>query len=218
LTVDPIFWQETILSKAEIPASPKGNPPFFLTVGTIEPRKNLLNVLKAWLLLKTPVNLIHVGRAGWKNQPIMDFIKKNGTSDSKDSTQTWVFPDGRKFRHYEGISVEQLCLLYQQALGLVYPSFYEGFGLPVLEALTQGCPVITSRDSAMSEIAQDAAGYCDPFDVSSIAAEMESFLVDRSGVENRIKQGRIQADQFRPDLFVQKLVQVWQEVSQRARI
>jgi glycosyltransferase involved in cell wall biosynthesis len=122
------------------PDGPSAEGDYVLAVGTLEPRKNLARIAQA-----VDGELRVVGARGW------------GGVDPPSNVR-WLgdVPD------------EELAGLYRGARCLVYASLYEGFGIPVAEALACGCPVVTSRASAMAEIAGDDAVYVDPFDVASI--------------------------------------------------
>jgi len=116
-----------------------------LAVGTLEPRKNLARIAAA-----VDGELRVVGARGW-----------GGIEPPRDVT--WLGE----------VSDDELARLYRGARCLVYASLYEGFGLPVAEALACGCPVVTSADSAMAEVAGDDAVYVDPYDVMSIREGIE---------------------------------------------
>ena len=122
---------------------------YVLAVGTLEPRKNLARVVEA--TARAGVELRLVGAAGW------------GDAGGAGKHVTWL---GR-------IDDEELAAAYRGARCLVFPSLYEGFGIPALEAMACGTPVVTSAGSAMAEVTGDAAVLVDPLDVASIAAGIE---------------------------------------------
>jgi glycosyltransferase involved in cell wall biosynthesis len=123
---------------------------YVLAVGTLEPRKNLARIAEA--TARVGVQLRLVGAAGW------------GDAGVGGSHVSWL---GR-------IDDEALAAAYRGARSLVFPSLYEGFGIPALEAMACGTPVVTSRGSAMAEVVGDAGILVDPLDVSSIAAGIEA--------------------------------------------
>jgi glycosyltransferase involved in cell wall biosynthesis len=127
------------------PDGPSAEGDYALAVGTLEPRKNLARVARA-----VDGELRVVGARGW-----------GGVDPPANVTWLGDVPD------------EELAALYRGARCLVYASLYEGFGIPVAEALACGCPVVTSAGSAMAEIAGDDAVYVDPLDVASIRAGVE---------------------------------------------
>ncbi len=125
---------------------------YVLNVGTIEPRKNLITLLKAFELFKqknrSDIQLIIIGGDGWNNKDFWNAYDKHS------------FKKDIKILGY--LKKEELRQFYTHALCMIYPSEYEGFGLPVLEALSCGCPVITTDNSSMPEVAGDAAFYFSP--------------------------------------------------------
>ena len=131
---------------------------FFLSVGTIEPRKNLLRLLAAFRRGRSEGHfdwpLVVVGASGWKNEKEREALHA-------------LCRDGRAI-YLKYVPDDTLHLLYSAASALVYPSIYEGFGLPVAEALASGCPVITSAGTAMEEFAAGRATLVNPLDEDSI--------------------------------------------------
>lgn len=132
---------------------------FILFVGTLEPKKNLSRILSAFRVLKTSYQfqpaLVIVGRKGWLYEPVIADIEQGGLAGQ-------VYVTGY-------VSDEDLLVLYNMARLLVFPSIYEGFGLPAIEAMACGCPVVTSNRGALLEVTADAALHCDPENVMSIA-------------------------------------------------
>jgi alpha-1,3-rhamnosyl/mannosyltransferase len=158
--------------------------PFIFHLGSLEPRKNTLGLIKAYNLLpqkmREKYDLVIGGASGWLNSNIFDYLKLHN-------------PDGNiKFLGY--IPDPELVALYHGATIMAYPSFYEGFGIPVLEAMASGCPVLTSNISSLPEVGGQAALYCNPYDIEDIAAKLEQLL--NTPKEEIIKQGKIQARQF----------------------
>lgn len=139
---------------------------YFLTVGTLEPRKNLLRTIEAFSqFLKTSKSdatfqLVVVGSIDFAHGKFLKILLENCKLDSDDVILTGY------------VEQEDLNMLYSGAEGFVFASLYEGFGIPVLEAMASGAPVITSRSSSLPEVAGDAAAYVDPCDVSAIANGM----------------------------------------------
>lgn len=139
--------------------------PYYLFVGSLEPRKNVVRLLEGWKLSKLAAhaNLVLVGSTGDKR----------------------VFAQVRMQLETPGVvrvgyvSDDDLRILYTGALALIYPSLYEGFGLPVLEAMTVGTPVITSSGTAMAEVAGGAALLVDPYDTEHIADGLVRIWLDQ---------------------------------------
>ena len=153
---------------------------YFLYTGAIHPRKNLLNLLKAFSVLKkkqkSNIKLILAGRLAWKNQSFLEALKTYKYRD--DVVVTGYLPE------------HELVELTASAYALVYPSLWEGFGVPVLEAMRCEVPVITSRDSAMQEIAGDAALYADPESFHELAEQMMLLYKDERLRQQLIQKGK----------------------------
>ncbi|MED4350954.1 glycosyltransferase family 1 protein [Schinkia azotoformans] len=137
----------------------KINGSFILSVCTFEPRKNLIGTIKAYQIIRSKINerikLVLVGGLGWHYNELLRLIDNNIYKE--DIVITGYIPE------------THLPILYEKAMTFVYPSFYEGFGLPVLEAMGCGAVVVTSNVSSLPEVGGEAVLYCDPFDVESIA-------------------------------------------------
>lgn len=166
------------------PVTEVPNPPivlparFFLFVGTLDPRKNLLRVLKAFEKIDPHshgVHLVIVGARGWKHK---QFDQQLNTSNIRNRI---VMPGY--------VSRPQLRLIYEKAHCLLFPSLYEGFGFPILEAMSCGTPVITSMTSSMPEVAGDAAILVDPHDVAAISSAMLNILSNPGLREKLIARG-----------------------------
>lgn len=151
---------------------------FILYVGTIEPRKNLVRLLEAFAELhihnEISHHLVFVGQRGWKDNAVFEAVERLGM-------QSVV--------HFLGhVPINTLVALYNLADALVFPSLYEGFGLPVVEAMACGTPVITSATGSLGEVAGDAAEFVEPAEVESIAAGIRNVLTsDRRRRELRYR-------------------------------
>jgi glycosyltransferase involved in cell wall biosynthesis len=160
------------LSNEEKEATKKkytGSKEYFVYAGAIHPRKNLINLLKAFSRFKkrqqTSMKLILTGRLAWKYE---SFTK---------SLKTYKYRNDVVMTGY--LDEEELIKVIGSAYALIYPSFFEGFGVPVLEAMRCEIPVITSADSSMQEVAKDAALYADPNSFNDIADKMMKFIKTR---------------------------------------
>jgi len=158
---------------------------YILFLGTVEPRKNIIRVVDAFIQLKQEGNieqkLVITGRKGWLYKDIIE--KTNKTPFSKDIIFTDFVDD------------EDLPSLYSGAEIFLYPSLYEGFGLPVLEAMSCGSPVITSNLSSLPEVAGDAAILVDPMNVEEIVQAMEKLLRDRE-LRKELKRKSLERAKF----------------------
>ena len=141
---------------------------FFLFLSTLEPRKNLAGLLAAYAALPAAIRgahpLVLVGQMGWQESNFAAVL--TGMVERGEVRMLGYLRD------------ELLPALYRRALALVYPSLYEGFGLPPIEAMATGCPVLVANVSSLPEVCGDAALYCDPLDVGSITAGMRRLAED----------------------------------------
>ena len=159
--------------------------PIILFVGTFEPRKNLERVIAAFNQIKPLVPealLILVGHWGWQSQAIKQAIQEN--------------PYQADIKILTDVDNSQKRSVYQQAKVLVFPSLYEGFGLPPLEAMACGVPVITSRSSSLPEVVGDAGILVDPTSVGEIADALQKILLKPELAIALGQQGQIRAAQF----------------------
>jgi alpha-1,3-rhamnosyl/mannosyltransferase len=207
---DPVFHPESgppvrrVLGRVDAP--------FILAVGTLEPRKNIEHLVTAWKDSSFEGDLVLVGRWGWKYDRLLRLLDSFGHRDIlEDGGRSWTLRYGRRICRYEYLPAEDLADLYRRSRCLVYPSVFEGFGLPVLEAMACGCPVITSRDSAMEEVAADAGWYCDPDDPDSITATIEARLSGEEECRRRVLIGLERACEFSQEAFANRLLAVYQE-------
>lgn len=173
---------------------------FIFSVGSIEPRKNLLGLLEAYDLLednfKMEYKLVLAGFKGWENKEIMTLIEKN-----------------KENIHYLGfISDIELVKVYNLATCFVFPSFYEGFGLPVLESMACGTPVICSNTSSLPEVGGDVVVYCNPYDVYDIKNKIEIVLNDENLQKEMIKNGLERAKLFSWEKSAEEHMKVFEEV------
>ncbi|MFL5733693.1 MAG: glycosyltransferase family 4 protein [Chloroflexia bacterium] len=173
--------------------------PYILAVGNLQPRKNLLRLFEAFAQLPpsaSDVKLAVVGKAQWKESEIYRRVTELQIEDRV------------VFTGY--MDDEDLALLYQGSLGLVYPSIYEGFGLPILEAMACGAPVICSNTSSMPEVAGDAAILVDPLNVGEIAEAIAS-VVQSSAVREQLRErGRRQAALFSWENTARQTLEVYE--------
>lgn len=160
----------------------KINSKYVLFVGTLQPRKNIVRLIEAFSQIKGDYELVIVGRKGWQYEEILDAPEKFGIKN--------------KVIFIHDASDEDLPTLYKNAEIFVLPSLYEGFGLPVLEAMKYGCPVITSNVSSLPEAGGDAAQYVDPQSVSDITEKMQKLLDDEDLRKEFIKKGNEQIKKF----------------------
>ena len=171
--------------------------PFFLNIGTIEPRKNLITLLNAFTLFKqahkSKVQLVIAGSKGWKNHSFFQKLKSH--------------PYREEIKLLGYVDRIDLPALYSNAAAFIYPSFYEGFGLPVLEAMACGAPCIVSNSSSLPEVGGDAVLYFDPHHASELKDQM--LLVHHNkALQNSLKEIAItQASRFSWEKYAEKFIQ-----------
>ncbi len=174
-------------------------------IGAVHPRKNVLQLLKAFELLKSDLlsnhQLVIVGRNAWMNLEVENYFQQMSCKQDV----IWI----------EQIERGQLMNLLKDAFAFVFPSLFEGFGIPVIEAMQLGVPVITSNTSSMPEVAGDAAILADPNSAVAIKKAMQLIISDTSLRENLIEKGRKRAELFSWDISAQKVVDIIQEVLEK---
>jgi len=162
------------------------NEDYLLYLGTLQPKKNLVGLVEAFSQLSghfLKVNLVIAGRKGWLYEEIFRRVEKLGL-------QKKVFFPGF-------ISEEEKPYLLAGAKAFVLPSFYEGFGIPVLEAMSLGVPVVAADAGSLPEVGGEAAIYCDPFSVGSIAEAIERVLcLNKKQRDEIINLGQKQSRRF----------------------
>ncbi len=167
---------------------------YILFVGTIEPKKNIGRLLDAYGRLSIGMPLVIVGRKGW----------------------LWADELENKEMHnvkiLENVSRRELPFFYAGAYCLVFPSIYEGFGLPPLEAMSFGCPVITSNVASLPEVCGNAALYTDPYDVSSLKDAIEGLILNPVARERFARAGMERAALFSMEKYKERLYDAYKKV------
>jgi glycosyltransferase involved in cell wall biosynthesis len=174
---------------------------FILSVGQLHKRKNIPGLLQAFrrLAAHSPLNV--------------QLVLAGGEGDGSAEVREAVRPLGRDRVVFTGcLPDEDLLRFYHAAECLVYPSFYEGFGLPVLEAMACGCPVITSNVSSLPEVAGEAALLIDPYRVETIASALVSLLTNPCLSQTLIQKGFEQARRFTWEAAARKTLEVFEKV------
>ncbi len=158
---------------------------YILYVGTLQPRKNIVNLIRAFRIFHNTnplYKLVIAGKRGW----LFDLIFKE--AQDLYVNEHIVFPGY--------VSDEELSTLYRNAFCFVLPSLYEGFGIPVLEAMSYGAPVIASFNSSLPEVGADACLYIDPHSPSDIAEKLEVLKKNSSLRKELIKKGKLRVQSF----------------------
>ncbi len=171
--------------------------PFILSIGTIEKRKNLLSTVKALHAGKTGLPLVIVGRE----------------TDYAAEVRSWITQHGiRNVRFLKNVPMADLPALYRLALMFVYPSSFEGFGIPVLEAITSGVPVIAGTGSCLEETGGPGSIYIDPADIEGYAREIERLAGDEQLRQNMVEKGKVFAGQFSGEKTIGKLHGLYESI------
>jgi glycosyltransferase involved in cell wall biosynthesis len=178
----PLSWEEKELVKNKYAEGCE----YFVYAGALHPRKNIVNLLKAFIAFKkrqrSNMKLVIVGRFAWKYEEVAEM------------KETMPFKEDVKWVGYMG--VDELSKIIGASYAMVYPSLFEGFGIPILEALQCNVPAIASNTSSMPEVAGDAALLVDPFDYEDIANKMQQLYKDETLRAKLIAAAPTQVDKF----------------------
>ena len=165
---------------------------YILFVSTIEPRKNLGTLLDAWERIRASYDgaLVVVGKIGWKSESLVPRLRGKGVV------------------HLDYVPAAQLATIYERAEAFVFPSIYEGFGFPLLEAMARGVPSLAARSSSLPEIGGDAALYFDPMDAGALASQLGRVVSDSALREELARKGRARAAEFGWEDAAEKTLEV----------
>jgi len=194
--VSPEFFQDhdssAILNKYKIPER------FILSVGIIEKRKNQLTVLKALKSANINIPVVFVGEKTSYVSEIMRYLKKQNME--------------KQVMFLSNLPEEDLAGLYQSASISLYISVFEGFGLPVIEAMAAGCPVITSNTSCLPETAGGAGVLCNPSDEAEIGEKIAFLMGNNKSREEIIQKGYNRAKLFHPEKYAKNLISFYSNI------
>lgn len=174
--------------------------PFFLFSGSLNPRKNLVRAIRAFAKAADhiPHHIVIAGSGGWEKDELLAEIASS--------------PIAHRIHQLGYVSDEQLHALYARAEGYIYISLFEGFGLPILEAMASQCPVITSNLSSMPEIAGDAALLVNPYDVDEIASAIVTLANDKALTQRLKTAGAARALDFTWQKCAERMADIYEEV------
>ena len=181
--------------------------PYLLYVGTLEPRKNLMRAATAFSRIahRFPYHHFYLaGNIGWKSTTLLRKIKQ--------------LPHGKRIKRLGYVAESDLAALYSNADLFVYPSLYEGFGFPVVEAMACGVPVLTSDNSSLAEIARGAALLCNPYDLDAMTAAMDRGLEDERERERLRLAGMTRASSFSWEESARQTLAVYEEALERSKV
>jgi len=198
-SVNPIFYNSyDEATKQQLRDKYKLPEQFIVTVGTIEARKNLIALLEGMVAAEIKTPLVVVGKPTDYLRKAKKFILEN-----QDVLQVKFFTDMKD---------TELAVLYQMANALVYPSLFEGFGLPVAEAQASGCPVITSNTSSLPEAGGDAVLYINPKKPKEIGQAISTLLSDQNLQNSLIAKGKEHAQLFTRDKYAQQMMKLYKNL------
>lgn len=203
LGVDPVYFQrigdeqrQQVLGKCGL------RPGFFLCIGTLQPRKNVARVLAAHRSLPADVRKAHplvvVGRVGWGVDELLPELR--------------ALEARGEGRWLDYLPQAEVLALLQSAGAMVFPSLYEGFGLPVIEAFAAQCPVITSNTTSLPEVAGDAALLVNPLDELEIAAAMVAMIEAPELTNRRVQLGHLRAQDYSWDACCDNTLNIYRKV------
>ncbi len=183
---------------------------YFLFVGAIEPKKNLSRLIDAYAASGTKRPLVIAGGLGWQYEKDVDKI--NSERFLRYHWSDNVISPRRQIRHLSYVRPEQLVTLIRGARALLFPSLYEGFGLPVLEAMQLGTPVMTSRVASLPEVAGDAAVLVNPLDIADMARAIKT-LDDDGDLRTELRaRGREQALRFSSEKYRERISDLYRKL------
>jgi glycosyltransferase involved in cell wall biosynthesis len=196
---DPVFHNPLPLEfLAEVKQKYTLPEKFLLCVGTLEKRKNQLHLLKAWHLSGAALDLVFVGRSTVYAQELHAYIQQNDL--------------GNRVHFLPYVPFEELPAIYRLATLFAYPSVFEGFGIPILEALNCEVPVITSTGSCFPEAGGDAAFYVDPADLQGLAKAISEISSDEKTQQEMKQKGLTHALNFRAEKVIPQLHDLYRRV------
>lgn len=168
---------------------------YLLFFGALEPKKNVGRLVEAYLASGVDIPLVLVAAEGWYNDVEIRLLAELRENEPPPNGFDRA-PLRRAVRRFRYVPISTLVTLIRGARAVVFPSLYEGFGLPVLEAMVLGTPVITSRESSLPEIAGDAALLVDPYDADDIARAITTIVNDADLRAELSQRGKLQAAKF----------------------
>jgi len=184
--------------------APGAIPQYIMSLATIEPRKNYIRLIEAWRELRqrtgADIKLMIVGALGWIFEPTLSAMRP--------------YMERGELLHLSGVRQAELPYLYSMAAVFAFPSFAEGFGMPPTEAMQCGCPVVLSDIAAHQFMAGDAALYCDPYDVQSIATALECSLASKEVRQLLVERGYRNVKRFSLDT----LLPAWEDLFSQASL
>jgi len=187
---------------------------YFLFFGAIEPKKNVGRIIEAYLASQSKYPLVVIGQLAWKDANDLRLLGVSGGNDGNNKakaidTSISAVSRAQQVIRLEYLPLNMLASIIRCARTVVFPSLYEGFGLPILEAMQLGTSVITGTEGSNPEVSGDAAYLVDPYDVSAIAQAMRDMQNDDDMVSHYEAAGRVRAEMFSPERYSERLTELY---------
>jgi glycosyltransferase involved in cell wall biosynthesis len=182
---------------------------YFLFYGALEPKKNIARLIQAYLAANIDMPLVVVLSRSWISENESRLMEQIISEDDREHKERVH----RKIRRYDYLSFPLLMTLIRGARGIVFPSLYEGFGLPVLEAMSLGTPVLTSTESSLPEVAGDAALSVDPYNMEAIRKGISALASDDDLCADLSKRGLEQAQKFSMEKYRGRMASLYASIS-----
>lgn len=184
---------------------------FFLHVGTIIERKNLLNICKAMNLIKGEIGvpLVVIGKGKGYKEKVKAYIAENKLNKHIVLLADKLAADGKD----AFVAAADMPAIYQSAMAMIYPSYYEGFGIPVIEGLASGVPVITSSTSCLPEAGGDAAYYVNPESAEEMAEAFRKIYGDAALANSMVAKGLTHVKKFSQGGYVESVMELYKEIA-----
>jgi glycosyltransferase involved in cell wall biosynthesis len=176
---------------------------YLLFYGALEPKKNVRRLIDAYLISGVDLPLVLVVAGGWQNEAEMKLLAEHTEPEGARKRS------GRGIRRLDYVSFATLVTLIRGARAVIFPSLYEGFGLPVLESMVLGTPVVASCEAALPEVAGDAALLVDPYDTDQIAQAIATIVNDADLRAELSRRGPLQAAKFSVERYRQRVAAVY---------
>jgi glycosyltransferase involved in cell wall biosynthesis len=178
---------------------------YFLFYGALEPKKNVGRLIQAYLAANVDMPLVVISGASWAAEREGRLLEQMISDDDREHKERLR----RKIRRYDYLSFPLLMSLVRGARAVLFPSLYEGFGLPVLEAMSLGTPVITATESSLPEIGGDAVLQVNPYDTDAIRKAIVAVASDDGLCAELSQRGLVQAEKFSPAIYRQRLTALY---------
>jgi glycosyltransferase involved in cell wall biosynthesis len=176
---------------------------YLLFYGALEPKKNVGRLIDAYFSSGVKLPLVLAASGGWGNEAEIALIERQREQERTDRRIR------RRIYRLDYVSLPMLVSIIRGACALIFPSLYEGFGLPVLEAMLLGTPVVTSSVSSLPEVAGDAALLVNPYEVSDIARAIGQIVEDADLRAELTARGRVQANVFSVERYRERVGQLY---------